>query len=391
MLHLLLGAAATGVLGWLGYAMSLTVLRTGGFARVVSGTAALIGLGLICWLVTAPAVREVSIPVARSLLSVPLPDAVDPTAWVSRRRGLGWVLLTSVMGAAAVLALLIGVPVGLSLLALPFTGEVTLRFADQRIGHSPGGLPMWWTVPLGLVVLGLAVAVQPLLVRALAAAAVRVLGPGPRELLVVRQREFAAAARRHELARQLHDTIGHSLTAIGVQAEALVAVGDSDPTYAIQAARDIRDRARDAVADLDHALGLLRAGQSASDDDTPSDLRALVTDFPGEPAPTLQLTGDLAGVDPSTVGIAHHVVREALTNAARHGCGPATVQVEVLPDELSVRVQNRIDQSAPVPVPGRNGLIGVRESVRAKGGTFAAGPHHDQWVLVARLPRTATL
>lgn len=389
MLHLLLGAAAAGVLGWLGYAMVLTVARTGGSARVAAVAAVLVGVALICWLVTASAVREVAIPLARSLLSAQLPDAVDPTAWESRRRGLWWVLLTSAIGAVAVLALLVGVPAGLSLLTLPFTGEVTLRFADHSIGHSPGGPVVWWTVPLGLAVLGLAVALQPLLVRALSAVAVRVLGPGPRELLLVRHRELVAAARRNELARQPHDTIGHALTAIGVQAEALVAVGAHDPAYTLQAARDIRDRARDAVADLDRALGLLREGQSASDDDRPPDLRALVADFPGEPAPTLQLAGDLPDVDPRIVGTAHRIVREALTNAARHGCGPAAVEVEVLADELSVRVRNRIDRSAPAPESGRNGLIGVQEPVRAQGGTFAAGPHHDdQWVLVARLPHT---
>lgn len=388
MLHLLLGAAAAGVLGWLSYAMSLTVARTGGSARVAAVAAVLIGVALFCWLVTAPAVREVAIPLARGLLSVQLPDAVDPTTWVSRRRGLGWVLCATAVGAVAVLALLIGVPAGLSLLTLPFTDEVTLQFADRRIGHSPGGSAVWWTVPLGLVVLGLTIAIQPLFVRILSTVAVRVLGPGPAELLLVRHREFVTAARRNELARQLHDTIGHSLTAIGVQAQAMVAVGESDPVYLIQAARDIRERARDAVADLDSALGLLREGRSAVEDDGPPDLRALVAEFPGDPAPTLQLSGALAGVDPRIVDTAHRVVREALTNAARHGCGPAVVQVDVGADELSVRVQNPIDRYASAPAGGRNGLSGARESVRAAGGTFAAGPHdEDQWLLVARLPR----
>ena len=84
-------------------------------------------------------------------------------------------------------------------------------------------------------------------------------------------------AERNRLARELHDSVGHALSIVTVQAGAAGRVLGGDPEFARQALTAIETSARNGLRDLDHVLGLLR-DDAASRAPTPTlaDLQRLV-------------------------------------------------------------------------------------------------------------------
>ena len=104
------------------------------------------------------------------------------------------------------------------------------------------------------------------------------LGPTPRERLAAAEARAADLAVRNRLARELHDSVGHALSAVTLQASAARRVLDSDPDFVREALAAIEDTTRRTVGELDAVLGVLREG-----------------DAPGTaPAPTL--AADLDGL-----------------------------------------------------------------------------------------------
>jgi signal transduction histidine kinase len=81
--------------------------------------------------------------------------------------------------------------------------------------------------------------------------------------------------------------------------------------------------------------------------------------------------------------LAHAVVQEGLTNAAKHAPG-AAVEVVISPHRVAVR--NGPPRGRPTATPGGLGLAALTERVRLAGGTLTANPSGDGYELVAKLP-----
>jgi len=116
-----------------------------------------------------------------------------------------------------------------------------------------------WPAPLA----GLAAAAALLALIAgtgalLARLAPRFLGPSAAERLAELEARAVRLAERNRLARELHDSVGHALSVVTLQAGAAGRVLDSDPVFAREALGAIEESARAALEDLDHVLGLLR-------------------------------------------------------------------------------------------------------------------------------------
>ena len=92
------------------------------------------------------------------------------------------------------------------------------------------------------------------------------LGPSPADRIAALEARERRLAERNRLARELHDSVGHALTATTLQAGAARAVFDSDPEFARRALAAIEEVGRTAMDDLDHVLGVLR---DAGDTDRP--------------------------------------------------------------------------------------------------------------------------
>lgn len=184
-------------------------------------------------------------------------------------------------------------------------------------------------------------------------------------------------AERLRISRDLHDVIGHQLTALALELE--VASHHSDGLTAAHVTR-ARTIARDLLRDVRDAVGALRTGA----EDLEPTLRELVTDLPGL---TVELTVDeRAPLDEARALTIVRCIQEVLTNTLRHADADH-LTINVVIDEAGVRLNARDDgRGTGQLVPG-NGLNGLRERIEQLGGEVAlqtAAGHG--FTVIARVP-----
>jgi len=171
--------------------------------------------------------------------------------------------------------------------------------------------------------------------------------------------ELSVATERNRMARDIHDSLGHHLTAISVQLEKASAFRDRDPAVAEQALADARHSARRALEDVRTSVGALRS---------PVSLRTALAslDVP------VTVEGTERDTAPATVTALYRAAQEAITNARRHGgagsvsvavtFGPADTRLVVTDDGAGFRPDDDLDGHAGF------GLLGMRERAALLGG-----------------------
>jgi signal transduction histidine kinase len=196
-------------------------------------------------------------------------------------------------------------------------------------------------------------------------------------------------AERMRIARELHDTLAHSLVAINVRASVAIDLKDSqDPTAALE---DVKQASATALRDLRATLSLLREQHDEAPTAPVYDLQAL----PGlvDQARSAGLEADIdlrvnGAVVPTAIGgAAFRIVQEALTNVLRHAdASTAHVRITANADELDIEVTddgNADNGSAPAGL----GLRGMFERATALGGQLDVGPCSEGgWRVHAVLP-----
>ncbi|MFF0658297.1 histidine kinase [Micromonospora tulbaghiae] len=212
-------------------------------------------------------------------------------------------------------------------------------------------------------------------------------------LLDERARATAERVRRDErleLARELHDVVAHHVTGIVVQAQAAHLVGRRDPARATESLAGIEAAGGEAMRAMRRLVGLLRDTADAPPASAGTkQIEELVERFRRQGPPVrLRLPGETTW-PPEVTSTVHRIVREALTNVARHAPHAAQVAVDVAQEPDAVVVEVTDDASgAPAEHRGGYGLIGLRERVEALGGTLRAGPRPDGagWSVRAVVP-----
>ncbi|OIH93985.1 MULTISPECIES: sensor histidine kinase [unclassified Curtobacterium] len=286
---------------------------------------------------------------------------------------------------------------------------VTLPTADVVLGRSP-------VLDLGTVLLALSWLTVTIAVSEL----VRVRT----ERVADRRRARADAERRRageervRIARELHDSVAHSMSLINLRAGVALHLGTELPTATRDALTDIRDSSRQALVELRTVLGVLRSVDGDPDDPDRDPVPGL------DRLPDLVSRARAAGIeivlhvdgDPTTVRgtsgrSAFRIVQESVTNVMKHAPGHAVrVAVVVGPDVVDLVVEDRPragDATAPPDAAGAtgsvgagsvatgsrgigstgNGIIGMRERASAVGGELRAGPTREGgWRVAARLP-----
>lgn len=333
--------------------------------------------------------RALEIVAARTLLDVDLPDPVSGARLdrETRLRAGLWFAIHLAVGGIVALGLVVAVPMAMALVAQPL-GLGTELLGDLRLGPLDSSDTGWLTV-LGVALL-VSVGYAGAGLGALAAVmAPTLLGPSPRERIAALERATGVLAERTRLARELHDSVGHALTVVTVQAAAARRVLDDDPEFARRALLAIEDSGRTAMDDLDHVLGLLR-----DDDRSRTTPARTLTDLPSLVAETraagvildARVDGSLGHVPAAVSREGYRVVQEAVTNAVRHSSGSAVqVTVHAHDDLLDIDVTNPSTPQQYSSTGGR-GLAGMRERVDVLGGRFTAGIEGDVWRVRARLP-----
>jgi signal transduction histidine kinase len=198
-----------------------------------------------------------------------------------------------------------------------------------------------------------------------------------------RTREEVALRRaeqeRLRIARELHDSLTHSISVINVHAGVAVHLARKRGEQVPEALLAIQAASVDAARELRDTLHVLRDGDREPPACGLDQLPALVarTRDAGQPV-TLTVAGQHGDLPDEVDRAAYRMVQEALNNVTRHA-GPATASVTIdhSPRALTLRVDD--DGSATTdapPVPGV-GLIGMRERVSALGGRLRAEPRAD--------------
>ncbi|MFE7594125.1 histidine kinase [Kitasatospora sp. NPDC057512] len=384
---------------------------TGVLFAVVGAVAALpvamVALGVTLGLSGRPDSVWVALPVWAVLLAVcGLPRVVRRVLAAGARRTLGVAVPAPVKGAAAEwwrtpAFVLAQVALGWTVLI----GGSTLLVAAVALparwtdGAARVSLFGWatdvtgvWAWIVGALCLVLAVALFVAVSGALRWLAPRLLGPSSAERLAMAAERERLLAERNRLAHELHDSIGHTLTAATIQAAVAGEVLADDPVAARAAMRSIEESTRAALEDLDYVLGALREEQSGTAPTrTLADLPELVDRLRHAGAVVSpRITGDLSQVQGTLSRAAYRIVQEGLTNALRHGSGgPIELRVAAGADELELSVVNGVADGTGAggfPTSG-HGLPGLAERVRLLHGEFEAGPYGEgQWRLAVRLP-----
>ncbi|WP_182882645.1 sensor histidine kinase [Microbispora sp. H10949] len=190
-----------------------------------------------------------------------------------------------------------------------------------------------------------------------------------------------AGEERLRIARELHDSLTHSISIIKVQAGVAVHLARKRGEEVPAALLAIQDASADAMRELRATLEVLRepGEEDGGEEDRAGRIGELVerARSAGVPA-TLAVTGTPRRLPPEVDLAAYRIVQEALTNVARHA-GPASASVHVgyQPDALVVRVEDDgrggTGAADAAHEPGV-GLTGMRERVSALGGHIQAGP-----------------
>jgi signal transduction histidine kinase len=201
------------------------------------------------------------------------------------------------------------------------------------------------------------------------------------------------ALERGELARELHDTVAHHVSAIAIQAQAGRAVAAADPASAVEALAVIEAEASRTLHEMRAMVRVLRDGEAADAEPIPYGPQRGISDLSEltrmSPAVQVHCGGDLAGL-PQPVEVAvYRICQESVTNAIRHSLNATAVTVDVTGDDGVVRLRVHDDGEAARPATTVGyGLLGMAERAKLLGGACQAGPDPaGGWTVEATLPR----
>ena len=205
-----------------------------------------------------------------------------------------------------------------------------------------------------------------------------------------RQQREVRNEERVALARELHDTVAHHVSAIAVQAQAGGAVVGIQPEKAAEVLAAIESEASRTLAEMRSMVRVLRDGEAVAYSpqlgvaDLPALARADAT-----PTVEVSLDGSLTRLARPVDAALYRLAQESLTNAVRHARSATRVGIDVRREGDSIMLRVRDDgqtEPGPPPKPGF-GLLGMAERAQLLGGSLSAGPAPEGgWVVVAVLP-----
>jgi signal transduction histidine kinase len=209
----------------------------------------------------------------------------------------------------------------------------------------------------------------------------------------VRELEQVKLLERERLARDLHDTVAHHISAMAIRAQAGLAASAARPDAAAEALQLIESEASRALTEMRTMVRVLRQNEPVDLAPNPriADLPQLAGRSHVGPTVDVEVVGDVDDLPPSVGTAIYRLAQESVTNARRHARHATRIEVRVVADDRSVRLRVSDDgESAARPdaVQG-HGLIGMIERAGLLGGTCEAGPNPDRgWTVTAVLPRS---
>ena len=264
--------------------------------------------------------------------------------------------------------------------------SIRLGMASDWVSQVGSGGP-GWLVLTAIAVIGPVAAWALGRLRSTRAAYLDELEERARRNEQDQQRALADAAtnERARIAAEMHDVVSHSLAVIVSQAEGgrMVTTDDS----AREVLQTISTTGRTALTDMRSMLGVLRSGDVQRDSPQPN--VGAIADLAAKSGAELTEHGIRRSVSTEVGLAAYRIVQESLTNAFKHGTGPATVRLEWT-SNLQLMITNMHRSTANSAhdrrIQGGSGIAGMRQRAAAAGGTLHAGPANGLWQVTARLP-----
>ncbi len=317
--------------------------------------------------------------------------------WVSVRGILGGVGFTVALLGAIMPIALVAAALQAILYQLGFTFGFQIDTTDASALHVVDVSTFWTAIGTPVILI-----VAPLFAWASRGTAYAhrllgrwALGGGDGAAIAAANQRASLAEEQVRIDQELHDSIGHMITMNIIQAGAGAHVFDTDPEFARQALKNIEDRGRAAMGELDRIIAAMRGDRHETREPLPgaADLGRLMEESRAA-GMTIDAHLDAPPV-PAAVGrAAFTIVREALTNAARHAPGAAvTVRVERDGDALALEVVNEASSTPPPASSNRNrrGLSGMRDRAALLGGRSKVGAEAGGFAVRALLPLDANL
>jgi signal transduction histidine kinase len=206
-----------------------------------------------------------------------------------------------------------------------------------------------------------------------------------------RQLEQVRSRERERLARELHDTVAHHVSAMVIRAQAGRVAAAREPAAAVEALDGVEEEGARTLEEMRAIVAALRDRGDRAELVPPAgvaDLERLVRAPGGRLRVDLELDGDLDALPPAVDAAVYRIVQEALTNARRHASDATEVVVRVTGDPHQVQVTVRDDGARTGRGRDGYGLTGLRERAALLGGELRAGPGADGgWRVEAELPR----
>ncbi|NPD06550.1 sensor histidine kinase [Nocardioides sp. zg-1308] len=207
-----------------------------------------------------------------------------------------------------------------------------------------------------------------------------------------RRLEQAKSEERVLLARELHDTVAHHVSAIAVQAQAGRALAATHPSSPLEALEVIEVEASRTLAEMRAMVRVLR--NEAPVDYAPqpgvADLERLAGASPAGPRVQVSVDGDVTSLPAAIDAAVFRIAQEAVTNARRHARNATVIDVCVDVDESTVTLVVRDDGDPAAADPAHEagfGLTGMVERALLLGGACRAGPGAGRgWAVSATLP-----
>jgi signal transduction histidine kinase len=384
-LHVLIGAAVGPV----------CVMVSPGFSESLPRTlaaSAVVPVPLLLLLGMVPSVRHAEGVQARLMLfpaderKIGLAPAKDLAArcrtgvWLVARTWWGLLVASTVVQLLSAAG---------TLVALPASGR-TREILGAAI---QGGREQVWVLAFVPVLLLLAAGTLVGAGHVQLAVAERLLGPSTAERLADAERRADELLARNRLAGELHDSIGHALTATVVQAGAARELIDADRDFVLRALTAIEETGRRAMDDLERALGHLKDVERPAARRT----RPTLADI-GQLLEASRASGtvvrapaadahDFTAIPDVISREAYRILQEALTNAMKHAPGsPVDVALDLTDDRMEISVANPIAAGTRRVRGSGKGVRSMCERAALLGGGVTAGPDSGRWVVSARLP-----
>ncbi len=209
------------------------------------------------------------------------------------------------------------------------------------------------------------------------------------------QRQVATLAtvdERNRIARDIHDSVGHHLTAVNIQLEKAITFQEINPDEAQQALKDAKRSAQSALTDVRESVSTLREEERPFEL-TPA-LHQLINGFGSLPT-KLQIEGDETQIAKSTLMALYRVAQEGLTNIEKHAeATEASLKVSLQsPDATLVLEDNGTGIDLDLLEEKSNsreahfGLSGLQERLELLGGTLSIQQKQPQGTqLSVRIP-----